>query len=145
MTSPDIIQNRFMLTGFIGLEKIALGAKKEELELAAPLKGRPPAYVSPEKKKQAAVDERIRNSIEGKFGQAKRRFSLARVMTKLSHTSETAIAISFLVINLSTWLLRVVWAFLCQFFNKTPFLASEIIKSYLRADFSPQQLIYLTA
>src|SRR4028118_469377 len=95
------------------------------IRISGPPLGRPPAYVSPEKKKQARLDERIRNSIEGKFGQAKRRFSLARVMTKLSHTSETAIAISFLVMNLSTWLLRVVWAFLCQFFDKTPFLASE--------------------
>jgi len=119
--------------------------KERGIRISGPPLGRPPAYVSPEKNKQARLDEKFRNSIEGKFGQAKRRFSLARVMTKLSHTSETAIAISFLVMNLSTWLLRVVWAFLCQFFNKTPFLASEIIKSYLRADISPQQLIYLTA
>ncbi len=65
--------------------------------------GRPPANVSKEKKKQALSDERIRNSIEGKFGepvrwagsptcsnwrtrkgQGKRRFSLNRVMAKLS-------------------------------------------------------------
>jgi len=39
--------------------------------------------------------------VEGKFGQAKRRFSLNRVMTKLPDTSETAIAITFLVINFS--------------------------------------------
>jgi len=42
--------------------------------------------------------------IEGKFGQAKRRFSLNRVMTKLANTSETAIAITFLVINLEALL-----------------------------------------
>jgi hypothetical protein len=59
--------------------------------------GRPPANISKEDKKQALEDERIRNSIEGKFGQAKRRFSLNRVMAKLPSTSETAIAITFLV------------------------------------------------
>jgi hypothetical protein len=62
--------------------------------------------VSKEQKNQALEDERIRNSIEGKFGQGKRRFSLGRVMAKLPHSSQTAIAITFLVINLSTWLLR---------------------------------------
>ena len=46
-------------------------------------------------------DEKIRNSIEGKFGQGKRRFSLNRIMNKLAHTSETAIAITFLIMNLS--------------------------------------------
>ena len=47
------------------------------------------------------MDERFRNAIEGKFGQAKRRFSLNLVMTKLPETSETSIAITFLVVNLS--------------------------------------------
>ena len=35
-------------------------------------------------KNQRASDERIRNSIEGKVGEAQRRFSLGRVMAKLS-------------------------------------------------------------
>ena len=47
--------------------------------------------MSKEQKKQAQDSERIRNCIEGKFGQAKRRFSLSRVMAKLSHTSVTAL------------------------------------------------------
>jgi transposase, IS5 family len=45
-------------------------------------------------------DEIDRIAIEGKFGQAKRRFSLARVMTKLAGTSEVAIMIAFIVMNL---------------------------------------------
>ncbi len=44
---------------------------------------------------------------EGKFGQAKRRYGLNCIMTKLSETSETCIAITFLVINLSTLLRQV--------------------------------------
>ncbi len=95
--------------------------------------GRPPKTVSPEKKKQAQEDERIRNSIEGKFGQAFMRFSLGRVMAKLSHTSQTAIAITFLVINLSTQLSRLFYAFLCLFLKTTTFLQSAINKDYVLA------------
>mgnify|MGYP003455463018 FL=1 len=51
--------------------------------------GRKPKVVDKEKKKQAQLDERFRSRIEGKFGEAKRRFSLGRVMTKLSETSKT--------------------------------------------------------
>ena len=71
--------------------------------MTVPPLGRPPANVSKEQKRQANESERIRNSIEGKFGQGKRRFSLNRIMAKLSHSCETAIAITFLGINLSTW------------------------------------------
>jgi transposase, IS5 family len=69
--------------------------------------------VSKEKKKQALSDERIRNAICQKvWGLRKRRFSLAPVMAKLDNTSQTAIAMAFLVMNLSTLLRRV---FLCVF------------------------------
>lgn len=73
--------------------------------------GRPPKNRSAELKKQAQLDEKFRHRIEGKFRQAKRRFGLDRVMTKLSETSETSIAITLLVVNLST-LLRQVLLFL---------------------------------
>lgn len=69
--------------------------------------GRPPKNRSAELKKQAQLDEKFRNRIEGKFGQAKRRFGLDRIMTKLSETSENKIAITFLVVNLSTLLRQV--------------------------------------
>ena len=74
--------------------------------------GRPPKIIDLLAKKQAQDDEKFRSRIEGKFGEAKRRFSLDRVMTKLSETSKTAIAITFLVMNLST-LLRQLFAFFC--------------------------------
>lgn len=119
--------------------------KERGIRISGPPLGRPPAYISPEKKKQQIEDEKIRNSIEGKFGQAKRRFSLARVMAKLSHTSQTAIAITFLVINLSTWLRRVFWAFLCVFFQTTPFFPSLIIKTYIWTSIRPNKLMYLSA
>lgn len=81
--------------------------KERDIRISGPALGRPPLKVSKEKKRQALEDEKIRNAIEGKFGQAKRKFSLDRVMTKLANTSQTAIAITFLVMNLSTWLRRV--------------------------------------
>ena len=48
-------------------------------------------------KKLAHQDENDRIAIEGKFG-------LGRIMTKLDHTSKTAIVISFLVMSLEKWL-----------------------------------------
>ena len=69
--------------------------------------GRPPKNQSSELKKQAKLDEAFRNRIEGKFGQTKRRFGLNRVMAKLLETSETSIAITFLIVNLSTLLRQI--------------------------------------
>ncbi len=68
--------------------------KERGIRISGPPLGRPAKNVSKEQKKQAADDERIRNCIEGKFGQGKRRFSLGKVMAKLPHTSFSAIAIA---------------------------------------------------
>lgn len=78
--------------------------KERGIRMSGPPLGRPPKEVSKEKKKEARSDERVRNAIEGKFGQGKRKFSLGRVMAKLPETSETVIAMNFLVMNLSTLL-----------------------------------------
>lgn len=94
--------------------------------------GRPPKNVSKETKKQAQLDEGVRNCIEGKFGEGKRRFSLNRVMAKLDNTAETTIAITFLVMNLSR-LLRQLCRFFCLFQNQIFILHSRpsvITKSY---------------
>lgn len=80
--------------------------KKHGIRLSGPPLGRPPA--NPEKKRQVKLqtrqDELDRIAVEGKFGQGKRRFSLARIMCKLALTSETAITVAFLVMNLERWL-----------------------------------------
>ncbi|MGL4882496.1 MAG: IS5 family transposase, partial [Waterburya sp.] len=76
--------------------------------------GRPPKNISDQTKKQAQKDERIRNAIEGKFGQGKRRFSLNKIMTKLPSTSTTTIAIIFLVMNLSALLKEFLSRFLVE-------------------------------
>jgi len=80
--------------------------KKHGIRLSGPPLGRPPKKSEQlhRIKIQAHQDEIDRMPIEGKFGQGKRRFSLNRVMCKLAKTSETAIMIAFLVMNLEKWL-----------------------------------------
>lgn len=76
--------------------------RKHGIRLSGPPLGRPSeeAELRKEQKKVQRQDEIDRIAVEGKFGQGKRRFSLARVMTKLAQTSEVAILVSFLVMNL---------------------------------------------
>jgi len=63
----------------------------------------------------ARQDEIDRIPIEGKFGQAKRRFSLSRIMCKLAKTSETATAVVFLVMNFGKWLKVLLLNFFARF------------------------------
>jgi len=76
--------------------------KKHCIRLSGPPLGRPPvdANALKEQKKLQHQDEVDRIAVEGKFGQGKRRFSLARIMTKLAQTSEVSIMIAFMVMNL---------------------------------------------
>ncbi len=105
--------------------------KERGIRMSGPPLGRRPAHVSKATKKQAQEDEKARQAIEGKFGQAKRRFNLDRVMAKLDNTSQTTIAIAFLVMNLVAGLLRLLWLFVCQFLLITTGKKATIIKSYI--------------
>jgi transposase, IS5 family len=85
------------------------------IRLSGPPLGRPVAQAQAAIRQQAQADANVRNQIEGKFGQGKRRFSLARVMAKLAPTAETTIAITFLVMSLErrlTPFLFVLWGIL---------------------------------
>jgi len=80
--------------------------KKYGIRLSGPPLGRP-KQVTPENTEQLKQetqqhrqDEIDRIAVEGKFGQGKRRFSLARIMAKLAGTSETVIMVAFMVMNL---------------------------------------------
>ena len=55
-------------------------------------------------KKQNLADEHARIPVEGKFGNAKRKGTLGRIMAKLRNTSESVIHIGIIVLNLDTWL-----------------------------------------
>ena len=80
--------------------------KTKGIRLSGPPLGRPrkATEANAEQLKRARQqhrqDELDRLAIEGKFGQGKRRFSLARVMAKLAVTSEVVIMVSFMVMNL---------------------------------------------
>ncbi|MBT9139388.1 MAG: hypothetical protein DDT31_01972 [Syntrophomonadaceae bacterium] len=93
--------------------------------------GRPAINERSEIRKQTLDDAKIRNQIEGKFGQAKRRFSLARVMAKLAVTAESSIAITFLVLNL-VWLLRRLLFFWLSLlpFRSFPFLRLGLLRDF---------------
>lgn len=89
--------------------------KKHKIRLSGPAIGRPATVTEENAEKlkaamqQARQDEIERNAVEGKFGQGKRRYSLQRIMTKLANTSETAIMLSFLVMNLKRWLATIIF------------------------------------
>jgi hypothetical protein len=113
------------------------------IRISGPPLGRPPANISKSQKKQALEDERVRNAIEGKFGQGKRRFGLNRVMAKLPSTSQTVIAITFLVMNLSTLLRQFFCLFLCRFPRRTNlllFLDFLIRKNHSLTDYTKKNL-----
>jgi hypothetical protein len=112
------------------------------IRISGPPLGRPPVNVSKEKKKQALEDHRIRNAIEGKFGEGKRRFSLNRIMAKLDNTSQTTIAITFLVMNLSTWWRRVFYVFLCRADQTMPVFGLNIICAYISLKIRQEKLIF---
>jgi len=69
------------------------------IRISGPRLGRPPKDTSADKK-QERRDSGMRNGIEGTFGTGKRKYGLGNIMTKLSSTSESAIALILLVMNL---------------------------------------------
>lgn len=113
--------------------------KKHNIRLSGPKLGRPPKKTAAnarqlnDRKRQARQDEIDRNAVEGKFGQGKRRYSLNRIFTKLPHTSETAIMLSFLVMNLKKWLATIFFV-----------LFSKEQRVILR-DLTPLQCIFCSA
>ena len=79
--------------------------KQHNIRLMGPPLGRPAQAQKKVAAQQLREDEKVRTLIEGKFGQGKRRFGLARIMAKLAGTAETTIGLCFLVMNLE-YLLR---------------------------------------
>jgi hypothetical protein len=85
--------------------------QQQGIRLSGKPLGRPNLSQRADIQKQAQADAAIRNQVEGKFGVGKRRFSLARVMAKLAPTAETAIAMTFLVMNLEQLLRQLLFVF----------------------------------
>lgn len=92
------------------------------IKMNGPKLGRPPKdrklYERQKYLERSEAGER--NAIEGKFGEAKNRYGLGRVMARLSDTSDTVIHMTILVMNLKKRL-RNLFAF---FFHLSDFLFS---------------------
>lgn len=75
--------------------------KERGIRLSGPRLGRPPKD-GPSKAvlQQEREDASERNQIEGKFGEGKRKFGLGLIQARLANTSQTVIALQFLVMNL---------------------------------------------
>lgn len=85
--------------------------KENNIRLSGPPLGRPtkdPELLR-EQVRQERKDSGDRNAVEGKFGEGKRFYGLNRIMTRLSETSETVIAMQLLVMNLEK-ILRILLA-----------------------------------
>ena len=130
-----------MQSEFIEARENRAWCHEKGIRISGPPLGRPPVNVSKQKKKPLE-DDRIRNAIEGKFGEGKRRFGLNRIMAKLDNTSQTTIAITFLVMNLSTWWRRVFYVFLCRADQTKPVLGLNIICAYIFLKIRQEKLIF---
>lgn len=85
--------------------------------------GRPPKQTEKNKetlkaaKKQMQQDERDRIPVEGKFGNAKRKGSLGRIMARLSITAESVIHVGVIVLNLDKYLREVLCLLIRKWLN----------------------------
>ena len=77
------------------------------IEFSGKALGRPPKLTEQEAKmarNKHKAQARLRNGIEGKFGEGKRKYDLDLVKAKTMNTSESWIAAVFFVMNLARWL-----------------------------------------
>jgi len=104
------IRERFPERGISGVCSELLALAPDVCATAETL-GKPirEAALRKEQQRRRRQDEIDRIAVEGKFGQGKRCFSLARIMTKLARTSEVAITITFMVMNLEKILSAIVF------------------------------------
>lgn len=81
--------------------------KSHTIHFSGKALGRPPHLTKSEislERKKRKEEQGIRNGIEGKFGEGKRRYSLNCVKAKTKLTSESWVAAVFFVMNLAAWL-----------------------------------------
>jgi transposase, IS5 family len=90
--------------------------KARNIRLSGPKLGRPPQVKDPTLSKLERQDGKVRNAVEGKFGEGKRRYGLGLVMARLQETSETVIALQFLVMNLEQRLRNLFFLFFKELF-----------------------------
>lgn len=75
--------------------------KKHNIRLSGPKLGRPSGDVLKKVEKTLErMDAKMRNAVEGKFGEGKRKYGLDRIYAKLKETAECMISMQFFVMNL---------------------------------------------
>src|SRR5699024_1819863 len=76
--------------------------KEHGIRLSGPRLGRPSKdkQITATQKRTERQDASERNEIEGKFGEGKRRYGLGLISACLQQTSETAISLSLLLMNI---------------------------------------------
>jgi hypothetical protein len=118
--------------------------KEKGIKMNGPALGRPKKNISLEEKKEAQENEKIRNRVEGKLGEGKRKYGLNKIMTKLATTSMTVISLKFLVMNLSYLCRQVLAEFLCQFLE-IKYIFRELIKQIYKTLINkPEKLMFIT-
>src|SRR5690625_3552541 len=98
--------------------------KERGIRLSGPKLGRPSKdkQINAEQKRIERQDASERNEIEGKFGEGKRRYGLGLISACLQQTSETAISLSLLLMNIGKILRD---SFLAFFFIFHPLFSKE--------------------
>ena len=85
--------------------------KSHGIRISGPALGRPlKGEVATQQRRLFRQDSGNRNAIEAKFGEGKRKYGLGRIRARLAATSESVIALQFLVMNLERKL-RVLFIF----------------------------------
>ncbi len=99
--------------------------KTNNIRLSGPSLGRPAANAQLQKAEKVLerLDARMRNAVEGKFGEGKRKYRLNRILAKLKDTAESMIAMHILVMNLERQL-RVLFVRLLQMLFGNPIAVS---------------------
>jgi len=98
--------------------------KEHGIRLSGPRLGRPSKdkQITATQKRTERQDASERNEIEGKFGEGKRRYGLGLISACLQQTSETAISLSLLLMNIGKILRD---SFLAFFFIFHPLFSKE--------------------
>ena len=91
--------------------------KKHGIRISGPCLGRPPKDMTLRKKQKEIQrqDEAVRNAVEGRFGVGKRKYKLDKILTKIKGSSETLIALVFMVMNLEKAIALLAFIFLSIF------------------------------
>ncbi|MPM66535.1 IS5 family transposase ISDha14 [bioreactor metagenome] len=92
--------------------------KKYNIRLSGPKLGRPSGNALKKVEKTLErMDAKLRNAVEGKFGEGKRKYGLDRIYAKLKETAECMISMQFLVMNLERKLRVLFVHFLKRYFT----------------------------